>query len=140
MRLLIRLVALLAAISVAGTLWLVATFAATGRLGMLLASGPLGIMTITAWMVALVTGPIAAVQLWHFRVSGRLAGLVFFGSGLLYSGVGLWIARSTGAPTPPIVTAAAAYMFPLGVLLSPGARRVFNDRTAELDNWRAGNS
>ena len=71
MRLLVRIVAVLAAVSVLGTVWFVAAFAAAGELQALLTSGLLGSLTIVGWVITLVVGPVATVQLWRFRQSGR---------------------------------------------------------------------
>ena len=93
MRLLIRIVAVLAAVSVLGTVWFVAAFAAAGGVRALPGSGLLGGLTIAGWAIALVLGPVATVQLWRFRQSGRRAGIVLFGLWLGYYLVGA--ARAT---------------------------------------------
>jgi hypothetical protein len=71
MRVLIRIVAVLAAVCVLGTVWFVGAFAAAGGLRALLTSGVLGGLTIIGWAITLIAGPIAAVQLWRFRNSRR---------------------------------------------------------------------
>jgi hypothetical protein len=125
MRLLIRIVAVLAAVSALGTVWLVAAFAAAGGLRALLASGMLGVLTIVGWVIALVAGPVAAVQLWRFRPSGRRAGILLFGYGLAYYLVGLLALRSPEASIRQIFTAAMMFGFPLVVLLLARTRMLF---------------
>lgn len=125
MRLLIRIVAVLAAVSVLGTAWFVAAFAAAGGLPALLTSGLLGGLTIVGWVIALVVGPVAAVQLWRFRQSGRRAGIILFGYGLAYYVVGLLALRSPEASTWHIFVAAVMFALPLAVLLLPRTRPVF---------------
>jgi hypothetical protein len=121
--LLIRIVAVLAGVSVLFTLWFVAAFAAAGGLGALLASGLLGGLTIVGWVITLVMGPIAAVQLWRFRDSGRRAGIILFGYGLAYYVVGLLDAlRSPEASTWQILAAATMFALPLVVLLTRRTR------------------
>jgi hypothetical protein len=124
-RLLIRIVAVLSAFSVAGTVWFIAAFAAAGGMQELLSSGALGILTIACWCVVLLAGPVAAVQLWRFRRSGRRAGLVLFGTSVLYYGVGLLALRAPEAPVGPIITSAVIFAVPLLVLLAPRARPLF---------------
>jgi hypothetical protein len=124
-RLLIRIVAVLAAVSVLGTLWFVVAFAAAGGLGPLLSSGLLGGLTIVGWVIALVVGPVAAVQLWRFRESGRRAGIILFGFGLLYYAVGLFALRAPEASVGQIVAAATMFAVPLVVLISPRAKPYF---------------
>ena len=122
MRLLIRLVALLAAVDVLGTVWFVAVFAAAGGLRALVSAGLLGGLTIVGWAIALVAGPLAAVQLWRFRQSGRRAGIILFGYGLAYYLVGLLALRSPEASIWQIFAAATMFALPLVVLLLPRTR------------------
>jgi hypothetical protein len=128
---LIRIVAVFAAVSVLGTLWFVAAFAAAGGLRALLTSGVLGGLTIVGWVLALVVGPVAAVQLWRLRDSGRRAGIILFGYGLAYYVVGLLALRAPGASAWEIVGAAAVFALPLVVLLSPRTRSVLSAATSK---------
>jgi len=121
----IRIVAVLAAVSVLGTVWFVAAFAATGGLRSLLTSGVLGGLTIVGWVIALVVGPVATVQLWRFRQSGRRAGIVLFGYGLAYYLLGLLALRSPEAPTRQVFAATTMFGLPLVVLLLPRTRALF---------------
>jgi hypothetical protein len=125
MRFLIRIVAVVAAVSVLGTVWFVAGFVAAGGLRALLTSGLVGVLTIVGWVIALVVGPVATVQLWRFRQSGRRAGIVLFGYGLAYYLVGLIALRSPEASTRQIFAAAAMFGLPLVVLLLPRTRMLF---------------
>ena len=122
MRFLIRVVAVVAAVSVLGTVWFVAAFAASGGLRTLLTSRLLGGLTIVGWVIALAVGPGAAFQLWRLRQSGRRAGIILFGYGFAYYAVGLLGLRSPEASTWPIVAAATMYAVPLVVLLLPRTR------------------
>ncbi len=131
MRLLIRVVAVLAAVSVLGTLWFVAAFAAAGGLRALLTSGLLGSLTIVGWAIAFIVGPVAAVQLWRFRDSGRRAGIILFGYGLAYYAVGLLWLRAPEASTWSILVAAVMFALPLLVLLSPRIRPLFSGATSK---------
>jgi hypothetical protein len=145
MRLLIRIVAVLAAVSVLGTVWFVAAFAAAGGLRALLTSGLLGGLTIVGWLIALVVGPVATVQLWRFRQSGRRAGIVLFGYGLAYYVVGLLALRSPEASTRQVLVAATMFALPLVVLLrsrvSASVSRMTQDCPSEMSrHWRRGAS
>jgi hypothetical protein len=124
MRLLIRIVAVLAAVSVFGTVWIVTAFVWSGALILLLKAGLLGAATIVGWVIALAVGPIATVQLWRFRQSRR-AGIILFGSGLAYYLVGLLAWRAPGASVWANVAMAATYALPLAALLLPRTRTVF---------------
>jgi hypothetical protein len=90
-----------------------------------LASGLLGGLTIVGWVIALVVGPVATVQLWRFRQSGRRAGIVLFGYGLAYYLVGLLALRSPEASTRQIFVAVTMFALPLVLVLLPRTRLLF---------------
>ena len=120
MRILLRLIAILAAVSVLFTVWFVIAFARIGGLQALSAKTALAAFTFIGWVITLGAGPFVAIQLWRLRDSGRRAGLVMFGFGLAYYLVGL-----LGAPQAqagPAWTAALIYAVPFAVLLSKPAR------------------
>jgi hypothetical protein len=125
MRLMVKMVAVLAGVSVVSTVWFVAVFAAGDGIGALLKSGLLGVLTLVGWAITLVIGPVAAIQLWRFRQSGRRAAIVLFGYGLAYYVVGLLTLRAPDASVWHIVVMAAMFALPLAVLLSPGIRAMF---------------
>jgi hypothetical protein len=124
MRILIRAIAVLVMLSVIVTFWFIAGFARTGGLGGLLTAGALGVLTILAWAITIIVGPVAALQLWRYRETGRLAGLMFFGSGLAYYVIGLGI-RTAEASVWPILIAAGMFALPLFILLLPRVRAQF---------------
>lgn len=124
MRFLIRLVAVLAAASVLATVWFIAAFAVAGGLRALLSTGPLGGLTIAGWAIALVAGPVAAIQLWRLRENGRRAGIILFGSGFAYYAIGLVALPSADASISQISAVATVYAVPLAVLLLPRTRRL----------------
>lgn len=126
MRILIRAIAVLAAVSVAGTILFIAVFVAAGGFRGL-TSSLLGVATLVGWLVTLVCGPIAAVQLWRLRRSGRTAGIVMFGYGLAYYILGLLWLRTADAAVPQIVAAAAVFGTPLAILLLPRAGAILSD-------------
>ncbi len=125
MRVLVRMAAGVACLSVLGTLWFVTVIAAAGRMQPILATGLLGVLTVIGWAVTLVVGPIAAVQLWRFRESGRRAGLVLFGSGVAYYIVGWFGLRSPQASALSCAVATTWFALPLVVLLLPRTRMLF---------------
>ena len=125
MQVVVRIVAVLAGVSVVGTIGLIALFASRGNVLSLLSAGWLGALTFAGWVVTLIAGPIAAIQIWRLRESGRLAGLVLFGAGLAYYVVGGFLLRSAEASAVQIAAAASMYALPVAVLLSPQARALF---------------
>jgi hypothetical protein len=127
----VRVLAVLAALSVATTLWFVASFFRAGGLRALLASGLLGVLTLVGWIVTLVIGPVAAVQLWKLRESGRRAGLLLFGYGLAYYVLGLFALRAPEASVWQIVAATTMFAVPFVVLLLPRTRAIFRVGSSE---------
>lgn len=123
MHLLLRVVAAIAAVSVVFTVTLIAMFVASRGISSMLQTGPLGIMTLIGWALTLTLGPIAAVQLWRHRESGRLAGLVIFAFGVVYYLAGFFWLGTPAAQSGQIIGAAIGHAVPLVILSLPQARR-----------------
>ena len=123
MPLALRVIAATAAASLVLTIWLILQLVIPRGIRPLLESGPLGALTLVGWAVTLLVGPVATVQLWRLRRSGRLAALVLFGFGLLYYTAGLLWLRTPEALTGQIAVAMAAHAVPVAILASPAARR-----------------
>jgi hypothetical protein len=119
----LRLVSILAALSAGFTAWFIVGFAIGGGLIPLISGGWLGFLTILGWFITLGMGPFVARHLWDYRESARQAGIILFGYGLLYDVVGLFTFRTAEGPILQFVTAAAMYGLPLGILLSRSARK-----------------
>jgi hypothetical protein len=123
MPMVLRGIAAIAAVSVLFTLVLIATIVGPRGVGPLMRAGPLGVMTIIGWVVTIVIGPYAAVQLWRLSHRGRIAGLSLFAFGAAYYLAGLFWLRAPDAQSGQIIAAAIAYAVPMLVLASPQARR-----------------
>ncbi len=124
---LLRIVAVLAAVSVVFTLRFIVAFASAGGLRSLVATGLLGVLTLLGWVLSVVLGPLVTIQLWRYKESGRLAAVVLFGYGLTYYVMGLLFLRAPGSHVFQIGIAMATYALPLFVVLSPSARRICTD-------------
>jgi hypothetical protein len=137
MKVTLRIIAVLVAVSVAFTVRLILGFAPAGGMRSLATGGLLGALTLVGWLVALTTGPVAAIQLWRYRESGRRAGVIFFGYGLAYYVIGLFALRDASAPIGPIIGTTSSYAILFVILAGPGARRGCamreRDRPTELD-------
>lgn len=123
MHLVLKIIAATAAVSVVFTIWLIVMLVGPRGFGPLLNAGMLGVMTLLGWAVTLVLGPFAAFQLWRHRESGRVAGLVLFGFGVVYYVVGFFALRAPEADPGQIAAAAIAYALPVVILASPPARK-----------------
>ena len=125
MRLLIKFVAVVAAVTVVGTLCLIVAFDQLPHsLYSLVHTDTFGVLSDLGLGITLIVGTFAAVQLWRCREAGRRAGILLFGYSLVY-----WVAifpafRWAQASTGLIVGAAILFGVPLGVLLWPRARGV----------------
>ena len=123
MPLLLRVVAATAAVSLVLTIWLILQLVIPRGIQPLLNTGPLGVLTLAGWAVTLLIAPVAAVQLWRLKESGRLAALAVFGFGLLYYTAGYFWLRSPQSSGGQIVAAIVAYAIPVVILSLPAARR-----------------
>jgi ABC-type Mn2+/Zn2+ transport system permease subunit len=90
----------------------------------LLATGKFGVATIVGWLITLIAGPVAAIQLFRLRPTGRIATAVLFGSMLIYYVAGLFAFRQPQAPAAPIITLCVTLATLVVVVLSPAAKRL----------------
>ncbi len=128
MRILIRLVAILAAAVAASSAWELATFIYGGLFLGLLQSGWGGWLLAIGWVIGLIVGPIAAVQLWRVRESGRVAGLALFGSGVILYLLGWLAAGPANSDLSRVLVQSIMTALPGLVLLLPGMRAAFAAR------------
>ena len=96
----------------------------------LLRSGPLGVMTMSGWLIIMVAGPVAAILLWQMRRIGLVITVALCRVALVYYVVGYFF-RAPQAPVTPILAAAAVNGLVLAVLASSAARHA-----ASLDRSR----
>jgi hypothetical protein len=121
----LRIIALFAAASTAMTLLFVADLVETGDVSALIRSGLLGAVTIFGWLLAVIAGPLTAVQLWRFKEIGRRAGIALCGFGVVYYVAGfLMLLRRPGASAEQIGLSLVVFALPLGVLLSRRAKEI----------------
>lgn len=123
MRILIRIIAIFAAISAISSLWAAISFVGQGLLVPLIQSSWLGSLTVLGWVIAIIIGPFAAVQLWKCRESGRLGGIVLFGAGVILY-LASWPTSSPGESVGANLIRAVVFAWPAVVLLLPPVRRV----------------
>lgn len=127
MYVLLRIVAVLTAVSVVFTLRFIVAFVGVGGFRPLVDTGLLGTLTLLGWMLTVVLGPFVAIQLWRYKESGRLAAVILFGYALTYYVMGLLFLRKPGSDAFHIGIAITAYALILFVVLSPSARRICMD-------------
>ena len=101
MKIVLRLISLALAVSVAGTVWAIWFF--WPRLFESLAHGDaggvFGLWTILSWLLQLTLGSFAAVELWRLRERGRIAAIVIYMNAILYNTLG---AQSIGHLQQPL--------------------------------------
>jgi hypothetical protein len=123
LRVFLKIVAGFLALCVVLALLQVIDFALRDDLSALIRSGLLGVSTIVGWLLILIGGPYASVQLWRLRRSGLYASATLSGLGFVYYVVGIIFLRAHNAPFRPVI----AYVIFNGVLAallaSPAARR-----------------
>lgn len=124
MKILLRIIAVVVGIGVLETLLMFFQFASTSRLGLLIGSGVFGIITVSAWSLILVAGPVASVQLWRLRLIGLYGVASLCALVLLYYLVGYAFYRGPGLQLARFMTAVLGNSVLVALLLSPNARRV----------------
>lgn len=121
MRIALRAIGIIAALSVIATVIFLIGFIRPG-LRALLATGAFGYLTIIGWIVTFVAGPIATVQLFRLRASGLRWGAVLFGYMLVYYIAGILFFRAPGVAAAPLVVLCVILAALVAVLLSPPAK------------------
>ena len=121
--LLLRAIALYTALSVVQIAMALVPFTITGQLRGMAASGAFGVLTIASWLLTLVVGPVAAINLFQLKPIGlRLTAALSAAAVLYYLAAIFVLSVPEGQGTPPlgplIVNAAS-----LTLVLSPTARR-----------------
>ena len=120
-RAVLRLIGALSALTVIATAVFISQFGLVG-LSRLVATGAFGVVTLLGWVVTFVAGPIAAIQLFRLRNTGRVAAAILWGSMLLYYLTGAVFFREPGVLLRPIILLCVPCAVLLGIVLSPAAR------------------
>jgi len=123
MRVVLRVISVLVALAVVMTTALAFQFVANDRIGALLSIGVFGLLTLTDWMLTILAGPFAAVQLWRHRSSGRRATVLLAAFGVFYYFSGLLVFRSPGTNMTVVVIMLVIHGAVLALLLTAAARR-----------------
>jgi hypothetical protein len=121
--LLLRAIAIYTALAVMQTAMALVPFAITGQLRGMAASGLFGVVTIGSWLLTLVVGPVAAINLFQLKPIGLRLTAALCAAAVLYYLAAIFLLRvPEGQGTPPlgplIVNTAS-----LILVLSPTARR-----------------
>ena len=120
MKVLLKIIALLVGIAVILTLLQVMQFSRGGDIAILTRSA-FGIITLISWLIILMCGPIAAVQLWRLRRVGLYLSAMLSGLAFVYYVGGLVMSRGHGVLLKPLLIAVIANGVVVAILLSPKA-------------------
>lgn len=121
-RIALRSIAVLTALAVVMTVALALQFLTKDRIGALLSIGVFGLLTLTGWLLTVLVGPFAVVQLWRLRPSGRRATALLAGFAVLYYGSGLLFFRGLATNLTAVIIVAGFNAAALTFLLSGPAR------------------
>lgn len=122
MKVLLRGIAVLSGVSVLLTILFLASFVRVG-LRPLLATGAFGVITVIGWGVTFIAGPVATINLFRLRNSGRIAAAVLFGYTLSYYLLGIAYFHEPSVALAPLGWLCAALAVVTAALLSPAAKR-----------------
>jgi hypothetical protein len=128
----LRGIAVGTALAVVLTVALAFQFVANGRIGALLSIGVFGVLTLTAWILTVLVGPFAAVQLWRLRQSGRRATALLAAYTTIYYVAGLVLFRGPGTKVAVVVFMAAINAAASAFLLSGRARLECGEAAPEM--------
>jgi hypothetical protein len=123
MGIVLKVLAIVVGIGVVFTLALVWRFWRLGGFGPLMATGAFGLITVLGWVLTLAVGPVATVQLWRIRESGRLTSLFLAAYGVLYYAAGWVFFRQPATETSRVWLGAVGNALLVAVLVSGRARR-----------------
>jgi hypothetical protein len=123
MRLFLRIVAVVLALCVLLALFLTIDNLLRDGIGALVPSGALGAATTVGWLLILIAGPVAAVQLWRLRRTGLYASAILSGFFAAYYFAGLLFLRAHNVPLNPLLVYVAFNGVVVVLLASPAARR-----------------
>lgn len=124
MRTLLRIFATLVWLAVASTLILIWQTWRLGDIGALARTGIFGAVTAFGWILTLILGPFAALQLWRLRESGQRASLFLASYTFLYYAGGWFFFEPAGGVTFQLGLTMLWNSLFCGVLLSSPVRRI----------------
>jgi hypothetical protein len=87
-------------------------------------SGAPGALAVVNWLLIMLVGPIAAVQMLRLERSGRYLTIFLCACAFLYHFLGFLAWRTAQTPLFPIYEALAWNLAVIVVLLTPAARRI----------------
>ena len=97
----------------------------------LIATGAFGWITIFGWIITVIVGSFAGVQLWRLREIGRVTSLIVFGFAALYYAAGPLLLRE---PITPALWLRIGFNVLLVAALSlPSARRICSKQPTPND-------
>ena len=123
----LRGISVLTSLAVVMTVALFLQFVRNGRIGVLLSLGVFGVLTLAAWILTVLVGPFAAVQLWRLRPSGRRSTAFLAGCAFLYYLSGLLFFRSVTTNLTAVIIMIACNAAAVAILLSGPARALCHE-------------
>jgi len=118
----LRGIAVLTALAVVMTVAIALQFVKNDRIGVLLSLGVFGVLTLAGWILTVLVGPFAALQLWRLRPSGRRATAFLAACATIYYALGLVFFRGPGTKVAVVVFMVAFNAAAVAFLLSGPAR------------------
>lgn len=132
-RLALRVIAVLTVVAVVMTVPVVLRFTTDGGIAAVLGTGVFGLLTVLGWLLTLLVGPVAAVQLWRLRPSGRRATALLAAYTTIYYASGLVFFRGPGTKVAVVVFMVAINAAASVFLLSGHARVQCGETAREME-------
>jgi hypothetical protein len=128
MKILIRILAVITGLLILATygqIW--GHIAGGSQLLAFFTSSLFGMHTAVAWALMCILGPAATIKLWQLKPSGRIMGIILFGSAAFYYLAGiLWYRNPNAAINVfSLLIPIIGNLLGVGVLFLPQAKKVF---------------
>ena len=123
MKLLLRVISVLTVIAILWTLLFVIRFYLAGGIPVLMTDMRVALPTMFGWLMTLLLGPFAAVQLWRLRNSGRVATLLLVTYSILYYSYGLLLSRQLGSQITSLLSMIFVNLLILIILVLPATKK-----------------
>jgi hypothetical protein len=97
MKVILRFISIITSLAVLWTVFFVIRYYKYGGMSRMIVNIGIALPTILGWLLTLVLGPFAAVQLWRLRNGGRVATMLLVAYAILYYSYGLLFLGKLGA-------------------------------------------
>ncbi len=119
MKLILRLISVLTTIAVLWTIFFIIRIYSSGGMTAMMKDIRLALPTIFGWLMSLLLGPFASIQLWRLKNSGRVATVFLVTYSILYYTYGFLISPQRGSQVTSLLSMIFVNLLMLIFLILP---------------------